>query len=409
MINIREHIAFHLSNSDNKERLIEQLSNDHFAGLKGELYSEIALIHFIDEEIKHEHFEVIDGPKKSLQQYSDGEKKKALLSYIVSKAPDYIIVDNIFDNLDARSQIEIATTLTGLSQDAVIIQFANRKNDILPFIKNIYCIKGNEMIPEEINNTIAITPYFVNEIPPPYNSLKIEQDPLIKFSNVTIKYENRTVVKNINWEIKSGEFWQLTGPNGSGKTTLLTLITGDNTKAYGQDLILFGMKKGSGESVWDIKEKIGYLTSTLSQQFSRLDSIEKMIIGGFFDSVGLYIIPTDRQIDLARQWLKLIGLYEQRKKSFISFSLGHQRLILIVRAMVKHPPLLILDEPTVGLDDHDAALFIALVNKIAEESTTAILYVSHRKETGLTPQFIYELMPDENGSIGIKKRFSLFN
>ena len=165
--------------------------------------------------------------------------------------------------------------------------------------------------------------------------------------------------------------------------------------------MLFGIKKGSGESVWDIKEKIGYLTSTMAQQFSRLDSIEKMVISGYFDSIGLYIIPTDTQIQLAGQWLKLIGLYDKKQKPFLSFSLGHQRLIMIVRAMVKHPPLLILDEPTAGLDDDDTLLFTALVNKIAAESSTAILYVSHRKEVGLKPKFIFELKAGDNGSIGI--------
>ncbi|UEG50384.1 ATP-binding cassette domain-containing protein [Ferruginibacter lapsinanis] len=401
-----QHSAIHISNKDNKEVLIQQLLTGNFPVdltlLKGELYSEISLNQFIDEEIRHDHFEVITGSKNSLQQYSDGEKKKALLSYIISKQPGYIVVDNIFDNLDANAQSTIVDTLTDLSKHTIIIQIANRKSDILSFIKNIYLLEDGKFILHEKIPTNTIVSFFLDAIPPPHHIAPIENDPLVKFNNVTIKYEDRTIVKDINWEINSGEFWQLTGPNGSGKSTLLSLITGDNPKAYGQDLILFGTKKGSGESVWDIKEKIGYLTSTMAQQFSRLDSIEKMVISGFFDSIGLYIVPTDRQLQLARQWLQLIGLYDKRQKAFLSLSLGHQRLILIVRAMVKHPPLLILDEPTAGLDDDDTALFVALVNKIAIESTTAIIYVSHRKEAGLLPKFVFELMPGKNGSTGKK-------
>ncbi|MES2429861.1 MAG: ATP-binding cassette domain-containing protein [Bacteroidota bacterium] len=394
-----KHIAFYISDKDNKALLIQQLVKDRFIQLQGELYSETRLNDLIEEEIKHEHFEVIDGPKKSLQQYSDGEKKKALLAYIISKKPDYIIIDNIFDNLDAKSQSAIIETFIKLSDSTIIVQMASRKNDILPFIKNIYGANGSK-IEKVAEGTKHHSEIFVNDIPHPYSTVIAEKDPLVKFTDVTVKYEERTIVKNINWGIRSKEFWQLIGPNGSGKSTLLSLITGDNVKAYGQNIILFGMRKGSGESVWDIKEKIGYLTSAMTQQFSRLDSIEKMVISGFFDSVGLYTKPSDIQITLAAQWLKLIGLYDERKRSFLSFSAGHQRLILIVRAMVKHPPLLILDEPTIGLDDEDAALFTALVNKIAAESKTTILYVSHRKETGLQPQFIFELIPGEDGSIG---------
>lgn len=401
------HSAIHISNKHNKLILIQQITNGHlFADLellKGELYSEITLNELIDEEIRHEHFDVIKGTKNSLQQYSDGEKKNALLAYIIAKKPDYIIIDNIFDNLDANAQSAIVNTLADLSKHTIIIQIANRKNDILSFIHDIYFLQENKLVLQQENNELMYEPplHFLEALPPPYQTNNVEKDPLVKFNNVTIKYEDSIIVKDINWEINAGEFWQLTGPNGSGKSTLLSLITGDNTKAYGQHLILFGIKKGSGESVWDIKEKIGYLTSTMSQQFSRLDSIEKMVISGYFDSIGLYITPTDTQIQLARQWLKLIGLYDKRQKPFLSFSLGHQRLILIVRAMVKHPPLLILDEPTAGLDDDDTALFTALVNKIAAESTTAILYVSHRKEVGLRPKFIFELKAGNHGSIGI--------
>jgi len=219
-------------------------------------------------------------------------------------------------------------------------------------------------------------------------------------NDVSVSYDGRQILNKISWTINASEFWQIVGPNGSGKSTILSLITGDNPKGYGQDLILFGRKKGSGETVWDIKQNIGYFTSTMTQFFSRMDSIEKMVISGFFDSVGLYIIPSELQVKTAHDWLKIIGLYEDRNKPFCFLPLGRQRIILVARAMVKHPPLLILDEPTSGLDDTNVAIFTALINKIAAESTSAILYVSHRAEKGLTPQYVYELIPGNNGSEG---------
>ena len=135
----------------------------------------------------------------------------------------------------------------------------------------------------------------------------------------------------------------------------------------------------------------------------RADSIKNMILSGFYDSIGLYKFPTDRQILLAHQWLQLLGMYSIKDSSFLDLSIGHKRLVLIARAMVKHPPLLILDEPTNGLDDNDVALFSELINKIASESETAILYVSHRKEAGvLNPDFVYQLTTHTEGSTGEK-------
>ena len=194
---------------------------------------------------------------------------------------------------------------------------------------------------------------------------------LVHLQDVVVSYNGRAILNKINWTINPGEFWQLVGPNGSGKSTILSLITGDNPKGYGQNLVLFGIKKGSGEAVWDIKKNIGYLNATMTQFFPRLDSVEKMVLSGFFDSIGLYSMPNETQIKTAQQWLKIIGLYKERNAAFCFLPLGRQRMVMVARAMVKHPPLLILDEPTIGLDDDNIILFTALINKIATESNRA--------------------------------------
>ena len=191
------HSAIHISNKHNKLTLIQQIMDGHFFAdlelLKGELYSEIALNQFIDEEIRHEHFDVINAPKNSLQQYSDGEKKKALLAYIIAKKPDYIIIDNIFDNLDANAQSAIVNTLADLSKYTIIIQIANRKNDILSFINDIYFLQENKLVLKQENDEFLHQPdpLFLDAIPPPYHTHVFEKDTLVKFNNVTIKYEDR--------------------------------------------------------------------------------------------------------------------------------------------------------------------------------------------------------------------------
>ena len=357
---------------------------------------------FIEEENIHGRFDVVTSTKNSLQNSSEGERKKALLNHIISQNPEYLIVDNVFGNLDTASQANIKDALSNLGNSLPIIQITNRKDDILPFINKTYQLLDGK--PVEFNHSNSLNQKksltFLEALPKSYSTVSDQINPLVKFNNVTVAYKDRMIIKDINWEINKGEFWQLIGPNGSGKSTILSMIFGDNPKAYGQDITLFSVKKGSGESIWDIKEKIGYFSSDMLCGFKRSDSIGNMIVSGFFDSIGLYKTPIHTQIKIAHQWLNVLQMFDIRKQPFLSLPNGYQRLVLIARAMVKQPPLLILDEPTNGLDDFDAKLFVALINKIATETDTAILYVSHRKEAGLTPDFIYELMPSKTGSVG---------
>jgi molybdate transport system ATP-binding protein len=407
------HAAFYINHNEDKDWLIQQLTEGKMlAGtislnnLKGEVFSNKTLNYFIDEEIRHDHYEIEAGKSNTLNRSSSGEQRKALLQYLIAKKPDYIIIDSVFDSLDKLTRQSLQSTLQDLAATTLLIQLFSRKNELLHFIDQIYLFNSNkEMVC--INQAVFFaqddlkqSDLFTGYIPPPIKKYVLPPGPLVNMNQVAVQFDGRPILLDICWEINAGEFWQLTGPNGSGKSTLLSLITGNSPKGYGQDLTLFGHKKGSGETVWDLKEKIGYFTPSMTLQFERQDSIEQMIISGFFDSVGLYIVPSDIQIQLAREWLLLIGMYKIKNQPFRLFSEGHQRMILIARAMVKHPPLLILDEPTAGLDDEMATLFIALINKIADETTSAILYVSHKDEKGLSPDKVFDLIQTEKGSIG---------
>ena len=405
------HTAIYVSGNTNKDKIVQELYNGslqvpncNLQNLNGAVYSTLTINELIKEELVHEHFDVATENKVSLVTSSGGQQKKALLNYLLAKNPGYIIVDDVFDNLDAASQQAIITTLQQVAHLIIIVQVLNRKKDILPFITNLFTLKDKQLTAGLNENETGDSGYFTGTIPAPLHPYTLQKNPLVKFTDVCVSYNNVPVVKNICWQINNGEFWQLAGPNGSGKSTLLSMIFGDNAKAYGQNLVLFGIRKGSGESVWDIKEKIGYFNSNITQQFDRMDSIEQMIISGFNDSIGLYLKPTDLQIKLAAQWLQLLHLHHVKHQPFRNFSMAQQRLILVARAMVKHPPLLILDEPTAGLDDESAILFTSLVNNIAVESTTATLYVSHRVENGLSPEFIFELIPGADGSTGISSK-----
>ncbi len=386
--------------------LVEQLPG--LQQLKGALFSRSEIDRFMDEEERHDIKILTKGSKQPLKTMSSGEQKKALLNHLLQMDPDFIVLVNPYDNLDVDTQSDLKHRLHTIASHKTLVQLVGRTEDILPTTSHFFELKGDTLTkfdsPEAFWQAHNSTAYaFEGSIPPPLEPIAMESLELVSFKNVSVSFDDRQVLENINWTIKPGEFWQLIGPNGSGKSTLLQMITGDSHKGYGQNLTLFDHKKGSGESVWDLKENIGYYAPAITDRFRGYHTLEHMVISGLHDSIGLYVQPTDAELNLAGQWLQLLGLQQHKTSYFRDLSTGEKRLVMLARAMVKHPPLLILDEPTAGLDDASAAFFVALVNKIAKESDTAIVFVSHRKEPHLDPQYIYSLVPAPNGSKGKKE------
>ncbi|KIA85648.1 ATP-binding cassette domain-containing protein [Flavobacterium sp. AED] len=397
-----------LSNQVNKKDFIETLISGEAKGeltafneLKGMLFSDIAIEKFIEKEYQYDTVEAAPESNRKLRTFSSGEQKKEFLRYCINQNPDYIIFDNPFDHLDQSSRVTLLDSLEKLSASVRIIQLVNRTADLLPFIQNKAQIIDNSFVLNNINTTEADQKKAATTlIPKPLESFDYKESVLIKMNGVSVSYDERKIVDTISWTIKQGEFWQLIGPNGSGKSTLLSMITGDNPKGYGQELYLFGRKKGSGESIWEIKKQIGIFSTAMTNLFKKNHSLEQMILSGFFDSIGLYTEPTTLQKQIVAQWLEVIQMSHLKKKTFHQLSIGQQRVAMIVRAVLKHPPLVILDEPVEGLDDENVALVIQLINVLMQETKMTIIYVSHRIEPMLAPTSIFELIPTATGSIG---------
>jgi len=406
----KKHWAIFIDNTSKKSQFIDSLwkntTPDGFqtlSGLEGALLSKLALERLIDEEDRHGKKVINTHTRQHLKSMSSGEQKKALLRHILKTGPEFIVLDNPFDNLDTETQEELKTTLSTISEDIQIIQLLSRKNDLLPFANTFAKLEEEKLLFfEDVNDILTRqgTTDFEGTVPKPLFSFDIDGTVLIDLRKVSVSYSDKPILKNIDWTIRKGEFWELRGKNGSGKTTILSMITGENPKGYGQELYIFGCKKGSGESVWDIKKRIGYFTPSMTDKFTGYHSVAHMLISGLNDSIGLYVQPTEIQLRLAKEWLQLIGLWAIRDTLFHDIPMGQKRLVMCARAMIKHPPLLILDEPTAGLDDASAAMFVALVNKFAHESDTTIIFVSHRKEPGLNPDYVYQLQMTDTGSIG---------
>lgn len=408
-----KNIGIYLHNTANKKQIIQQIMTNNLLNKQvdlseqtGVLFSSITIDRMINDELRHDQILVHTEENESLQTMSSGQQKRALLAYLIAQQPDYIVLDDVYSNVDLATQQHITNTLSKLSEQTLLIQLFFRKRDLLPCIDVVDQLnEKNEIIlvqaADEFRKLISPSSEKQHEfkLPAIYSENHNNLETLVELHSVSVKYGNKQVLSNINWTISKGEFWQLTGPNGAGKSTLISMITGDNPKAYGQNMILFGRRKGSGETIWDIKRQIGYFTPIMIQQFSRSESVENMIISGLNDSVGLYTVPSDLQKDIAKSWLQMLGP-SFRNKNFQQLSLGQQRMVMVARAMVKHPPLLILDEPTIELDDENSRLFIDMVKAIAAEKQMAIMYVSHRAEEDLQPDKVFELIKTENGFTG---------
>ena len=402
------HFAIKKGTLSVKSELIFNLLNDKHSlpilkNKPGFLFSDTILEKIIDKEDRHNTKTLKTPENRSIRSFSSGEQKKIVLNYLIEQKPSFLVLDCPFESLDTSAVSSLKERLINLSSQIIFIQIFNRREEILPIISHVLEIKN-----DQINSQIPITNYnfkeqdivFKGEVPEAITKYTNIPNQLIKLENVSVNYDDNYILKNINWTIHKNEFWQLIGPNGSGKTTILSMIYGNNIKAYGQEVYLFGNKKGSGESVWEIKEKIGYFNPAMLTLFKTEVTLKQMIISGFFDSIGLYKKPTSLQEKLAEDWLKLLGLEKEKNTLFQNISTVTQRLVLIARAIIKHPPLLILDEPLINLDNQGTATIVTLINKLVNESETTIIFVSHRSVDTLQANYKYILLPSKDGSTG---------
>jgi molybdate transport system ATP-binding protein len=360
----------------------------------------------------HTIFDLDSIRERGLKYLSTGELVKVLILKELESSPDYIILDEPYDGLDIESQ-KLLYNLIGelIKSPTTVILILNREKDIHQGITNIAFIHKNRVIltgkKEEILHSESFNGirHFSGNLPqnlPGLEKPHIKKEVLIDFKNVSISFSDTKVLKDITWNVKSGDHNKIIGPNGSGKSTLLKIVSADNHQSYGQDITLFGMKRGTGESIWDIKQHIGLVSSTLQKDYRVSISILSVVISGFYDSIGLYVDPTPSQVSQAIEWLEIIGLKDKKNSSFKELSYGEQRLILIIRAMVKHPKILILDEPCLGLDQVNRELILMLLESIATKGETTLLYVSHRQEDYI-PAIKRELhlIPTKLGSKGM--------
>ncbi|MEA3427385.1 MAG: ATP-binding cassette domain-containing protein [Bacteroidota bacterium] len=327
-----------------------------------------------------------------LIQLSNGEHKRFQLAKALLQNAEWLLLDNPYTGLDITARQMLNTILDDLSQRGIQYLLVTSPSDVPASVTQVTELSGGKLgvMLSRQDHVLArpvIKPSFLpgdtfiascKTIPPAYTYPDFSV--AIRMVNTSVVYHGRTILDTINWEVKKGECWSVSGHNGSGKSTLLSLVNGDNPQAFANEIYLFDKRKGSGESIWDIKQRIGYVSPELHHYFDATATAFEVVASGLFDTIGLFRQLSQQQRSITNQWLALLDITALGQKSFRQLSNGQQRLVLLARALVKNPPLLILDEPCQGLDSDLSARFIALVDMICVEMQKTLIYVSHYKE-----------------------------
>ncbi|MEH6453745.1 MAG: ATP-binding cassette domain-containing protein [Psychromonas sp.] len=346
-------------------------------GIEAELENIVTLLDIED---------LLDKPFKIL---STGETRKVLMAKALISSPQLLILDEPYAGLDIASQAHLTAVLNKLitaGMSIILFDFyhsglPNEINNLLYLKEGEIALCGNraEIVNSEQWQALTEIHYSLpHHLPDCIDYGHLDPNlPLVNLNNVSVSFMENSVFSGLDWQFMQSQHWQIIGPNGCGKSTLLSMISGDSSKAYGQDITLFGRKRGSGESIWEIKRHYGLVSAQLHRDYRASASLLHTVLSGFFDSIGLYDRPSKSQFAIAREWLILLGLQNKESCSFSELSYGEQRLALIARAVVKLPLILILDEPCQGLDNKNRSKVLALIDYIAAHSRTQILFVSH--------------------------------
>jgi len=325
---------------------------------------------------------------------SSGELRKFKLTSALFKDPRVLILDNPFIGLDAATRDSLRRLLTTLAEEGrvQIILVLSKNDDIPAFITHVVEVREGVVLPK-----LPLREWQDRRPPVPARVLSEEkerqilllptgqggdrpEETVIDMRHVSVRYGARTIISDLNWTVRRGEHWVLGGENGSGKSTLLSIVCADNPQGYASDIRLFGHQRGTGESIWDIKRHIGYVSPEMHRSYRHDIAAIRIVASGLHDSIGLYVKSTEEDLEKCRFWMEVFRLKGMEERSFLSLSSGEQRLVLLARAFVKDPDLLILDEPLHGLDNVNRRLVKDVIGAYAARPRKTLIMVTHYEE-----------------------------
>ncbi|HTL09075.1 MAG TPA: ATP-binding cassette domain-containing protein [Chitinophagaceae bacterium] len=326
------------------------------------------------------------GPlwNKPLLQLSNGENKRLQLAGALLANPAVLVLDNPFVGLDTDGRKILHTLLNSIADAGIHVMLVTSPAELPACITHVAVLNNGRIA--SATPIAAYQPATTSSVLPARIDALLSTLPAapeadfewaIRMENVSLRYGDKVILQGIDWAVKRGSCWNVSGPNGSGKSSLLSLVTADNPQAYANKIFLFDQLRGSGETIWDIKARIGFVSPELHLYFEPSSSCYEVVASGWFDTIGLFRRLSAVQEASVDTWLQIMGLEQLRWKTFSQLSASQQRMALLTRALVKNPPLLILDEPTQGLDETQTQFFKQLITAICQRFGSTLVYVSH--------------------------------
>lgn len=326
---------------------------------------------------------------RRLAALSNGEQRKVILVHTLLRSPRLLILDDPFGGLDKSTRACLQRVIQRLMRNGLpVLLLANRPDELPPDTTHLLLVRNQRIIAQGARHTVLKHP-LARELELSATSSSFSSSssknrtaknfaaPLVELNHLTVRLGGKHILDDVSWTMRQGENWALLGPNGSGKTTLLSLIQGDNPQAYALDLRLFGVRPETTATLWNLRQKIGWLLPELHLHYPTGWACLDVVCSGFHNQIGHYEPCTSRQQSAARGWLRRLGLARHAEQSFGELSLGDQRLILLARALVKKPKLLILDEPCQGLDIRHRQSLLDAVDRIIAETRANLIFVTH--------------------------------
>ena len=338
-------------------------------------------------------FHLNDMMDKYIITLSSGELRKFQLTKTLFANPRLLIMDNPFIGLDAQTRDLLKTLLQQVARERHmdLMLVMSKTDDIPDFVDQVIEVKAGETLPpcSRADYYACLQPVPPHVLPPsqqeailslPYTDNDYDCRHVVDMHHVSIRYGERTILSDLDWTVCNGDRWALSGQNGSGKSTLLSLICADNPQSYACDITLFDRPRGTGESIWDIKKHIGYVSPEMHRSYKRNLPAIRIVASGLMDSIGLYAVPNGQDYDRCRWWMNIFGIGQLADKPFLQLSSGEQRLVLLARAFVKDPQLLILDEPLHGLDLWNRRLVKDVIETFCQRRNKTMIMVTHYQE-----------------------------
>src|SRR5690554_171279 len=326
---------------------------------------------------------------KSLIKLSNGETRRLAVAVALIKNPRLLLMDQPMTGLDVESRAEFGRILETIVQSGIQVVMTTSAGEIPEAISHVAILKGGRLSQAGKREDCRLENIKLKS----ESSLPIEKirtlmkqvklpvfEEVVNMADVTIRYGEKIILDRLNWQVKQGENWSLKGHNGAGKSTLISLIFGENPQAYANRITLFDRRRGSGESIWDVKKPTGFVSPEMTRYFPKSQTCLQIVLSGFFDTVGLFRRITDVLEKLALDWLTALNLRQVSSFRLNQVTLEQQRFCLLARAMVKSPALLILDEAAQGMDEFQREVFKEAVEEICSNSDITLIYVSHYEE-----------------------------